>query len=117
MLASLGSRHAASTCCAIESVPSAPRSGTLEDRFARTVLDEGLEANRFVLGREKGGEVLPLDLQARVEIGFQSTVDRLLGRAQRVGGSARELPSPLLRRGVHLARGNHLVDEPYRQRL
>src|SRR4029453_6440994 len=101
MLASLGSPQAASTCRAIESDPPAPTSGTFEDRFARAVLDEGLEANRLVLSREEGGELLPLDLQARFEVGFQSAVDRLLGRAERVGGSAHELPSPLSRCGLH----------------
>jgi hypothetical protein len=71
------------------------------------VLDEGLEANRLVLGREEGGELLPLDSRP-VSGGFQWAVVRSWPRG-RHGGSARELPAHF-RCGVHLAR--HLVDDP-----
>jgi len=55
-----------------------------EARLSRALLDEGTHADRAVLGGEQAGELLALDLQAGVEGGVETPVDRLLRRTQRL---------------------------------
>src|SRR4051794_37939119 len=59
-------------------------SATFEGGLAGALLDERVHPDAPVLGREKCGELLPLDLQTGVEVGLETTVDRVLGGAQRV---------------------------------
>src|SRR6478735_11051616 len=91
--ASLVSCQAASTCAAVAPAlagvggPSGPAgwddiSATFEGGLARAVLDEGRHPRRPVLRGEQRGEALPLDLQAGLEVGPETAVDRLLRGSQ-----------------------------------
>ena len=83
-----------------------------EPGLARAVVDEAVHADLLILGGEKGGEMKSLDLEAGVETDFETSVDGVLRRPQRLGGTGREPGGQPRGRGVHLGIRYYLVDEP-----
>src|SRR5215813_14103073 len=94
-----------------------PRSPPGERCLPWSILHEASDACARVLRREQTGEVQPLDLQAGVEIGVQSIVDRLLCRPEGHSGPVGVPGHQLAGRLVDIGIRNNLVHEPDREGL